>query len=126
MAGIMPAWRRRRLAPFPSSLRPLAVSLCSVAIFVSHFIAMKPHRCGVGDSPATRGAVFGSWLVVRGWWKSTNYQRPTANRFLVDVQRTHRLPEGDAAHRFREQLGDAELADAAAGLRRVGERDGVG
>src|SRR6478672_12881832 len=97
MAGICAARRRRRLAPLPSSLRPVAVILCSVAMMLNSL------RC---DEGPTRDQV-----------------EPGMS---VHVERTDGFPEGDAADGFREQLGDAELADLAAFLRRLGQRDGVG
>src|SRR6476620_5910961 len=97
MAGICAARRRRRLAPLPSSLRPVAVILCSVAMMLNSL------RC---DESPTRDQV-----------------EPGMS---VHVKRTDGFSEGDAADGFREQLGDAELADLAASLRIRAERNGVG
>src|SRR6478672_12886225 len=96
MAGICAARRRRRLAPLPSSLRPVALILCSVAMCLLTLLDVTAHP------------------------------RPGGRRMSVHVQRTDGFTEGDAADGFREQLGDAELADAAAGLGGFAERNGVG
>src|SRR5690606_3394671 len=44
----------------------------------------------------------------------------------IYIQRTHRLAEGDAAYRFRQQLGDRELTDGLAGFRLLRQRNRVG
>src|SRR6476659_5085185 len=77
--------------------------VCSVAMSVLTLLAMKP-PCG-------------------GMWA---HPRPGEPGTSVHVQRTDGFSEGDAADGFREQLGDAELADPAAPLRALRQRDGVG
>src|SRR5690606_16352942 len=99
IAGICPARRRRRLAPFPSSLRLDADSLCSVAIAWFLASVMKPHRCG-GCAPPRPGEP--------GWHAAGAATRLFAS---IHVQAADRFAEGDAADGFGQQLGDAELAD---------------
>src|SRR3546814_7007858 len=57
------------------------------------------------------------------------FESPVPNhesRRSIHVQRTHRLAERDPADRLGQQLGDAELADPAAGPGRLRQRDRVG
>src|SRR5688572_25380051 len=109
MAGMLAARRRRRLAPFPSTLRPVALMMCS-DIFVTRFACNGPPRGGKNAHPRPD----------ERWLRSRPKPRPQ-DSLSIDVQRAHRFAEGDAADRFGQQFRHAELADAAAGPRRFAE-----
>src|SRR5438132_1417671 len=99
MAGTLPERRRRRLAPLPCVARESAAT--SKLIRIDSLQLMSEHDGAATSSPSPA--------------KSSIY-----------IERTHRLFVADAADGLRQQRSNRQHANAATGLRRGGQRDGVG
>src|SRR5579883_115597 len=118
MAGTWPARRRRRLAPLPWSVRPTAAIswICAIDVYLqlrdsaSRRMKTLPRP---GESCCERCAVKPS-------------AGPPVTAHLIHIQRTDRLPVRHATQGFGQQFRDGQLADLAAGRRRVGQLNGVG
>src|SRR5690625_500569 len=121
MAGTWPARRRRRLAPFPASLRRVAVILWVEAMGCCLTVVEMPPRGSRGLSRDQESRNRKQPVIL-----ARLAQRQTRPPASVDVQRTDRLAEGDAPDGLGQQLGHRQLADLVAGAQLGGQRQGVG